>query len=68
MQKLLLTTQEAADIIGICRTRVYDLLRAGELESIRIGRSRRIPTAALEDFIARLRAQDNDYFDEPQSA
>jgi excisionase family DNA binding protein len=61
MDKLLLTTEEAAEIIGICRTKVYHLIRTKQLESVRIGGSRRIPAVALEDFVHRLRDQDDNY-------
>ncbi len=48
--KLLLTVPEAVDQLGIGRTRFYELLRRGEIVSIRIGRLRRVPAKALEDF------------------
>lgn len=56
-QPLLLTAEQAATALAICRTKVYELLRSGELESVQIGASRRIPTAALEDYVQRLRDQ-----------
>jgi excisionase family DNA binding protein len=52
---LLLTPEQAATCLAICRTKVYELLRQGELESVRIGSSRRIPTAALAEYVQRLR-------------
>ncbi len=57
MTKLLLTPEEAGAVLGVGRTKVYELLREGVLESVRIGASRRIPTAALEEYVAFLRAQ-----------
>ena len=56
VDKLLLTTTEAADALGICRSKLYELLRAGRLESVRIDGSRRVPAAVLEEFVSRLRA------------
>jgi excisionase family DNA binding protein len=53
--QLLLTAEQAAATLAICRTKVYDLLRKGELESVRIGTSRRIPYAALTEYVQRLR-------------
>ncbi len=53
---LLVTPEQAAIRLAICRTKVYELLRKGELESVRIGSSRRIPAAALADYVQRLRA------------
>ena len=49
--KLLLTAVEAAERLGISRTKVYELMAAGTLRSIHIGRLRRVPADALRDFI-----------------
>ena len=58
MEPLLLRPEEAAGILGIGRSRIYELLAAGELPVVRIGRFRRIPVAALrvwiEDRVVRL--------------
>jgi excisionase family DNA binding protein len=52
---LLLTPEQAATCLAICRTKLYELLRTGDLESVRIGSSRRIPAAALAEYVQRLR-------------
>lgn len=57
MEKLLLTPEETAEVMGIGRSKVYELLREGALESVRIGGSRRVPTAAVEEYVRRLRGQ-----------
>lgn len=57
MDKLLLTPPEAATILGVGRTKLYELLRSGALDSIRIGASRRIPAPAVEAFVAALTAR-----------
>ena len=49
--KLLLTAVEAAEQLTVSRTKVYELMAAGTLRSIRIGRLRRVPIDALRDFI-----------------
>ena len=54
MDKLLLSPIEAAAHLGIGRSKVYELMRLGQLRSVKIGASRRIPQAALDDFIAAL--------------
>ena len=46
MEKLLLTPEEAAAALGICRSKLYELLQAGVIESVHIGASRRIPVTA----------------------
>lgn len=49
--------REAADLLGISRSSLYVLLARGDVASIYIGASRRITTAALDGFVARLEAQ-----------
>ena len=51
---LLLTIAEVAQFLRISRSRVYELLSAGVLRSVKIGSSRRIPRAEVEQFVARL--------------
>lgn len=53
---LLLRPEEAAGVLGIGRSTLYELLAAGALESVLIGKSRRVPVAALADYVAGLRA------------
>ena len=52
---LLVTAREAGQILGVSRTTVYELIAAGELESVHIGRSMRVPVATLQDYVVRLR-------------
>jgi excisionase family DNA binding protein len=52
--RLLLTVEEAADRIGICRSSMFKLIREGDIISVKVGRLRRVTPAALEDFVARL--------------
>jgi excisionase family DNA binding protein len=54
--RLLLTVEEAADLIGICRSNMFKLIRRGEVKSVKVGRLRRIPPAALEDYVRQLSA------------
>ena len=53
MDKLLLRPVEAAEAIGIGRSKIYELLASGELPSIRIGSSVRVPVDALRAWIDR---------------
>ncbi len=59
MDKLLLTPAEAADALGIGRSKVYELMRAGTLPSIRIDSWRRVPLEDLTALVARLRGTGN---------
>ena len=54
---LLLRPEQCAQATNLSRTVIYELLATGELESVRVGRSRRVPAAALESFVERLREQ-----------
>ena len=52
--RLLLTVEVAAERLSISRTRMYALIKSGEVASVRVGRLRRVPVAALDAFTARL--------------
>lgn len=52
--RVLLTVEEAAHQLGIGRTKAYDLISTGELESVQIGRLRRVPISAITEYAARL--------------
>ncbi len=54
MEKLLLSPSEAAEALSIGRSKLYELLADGQLESVRIGACRRIPLAAVMDYVLRL--------------
>ena len=53
---LLLSIQEAGRALGIRRSKMYELIAAGELETVHIGRAVRVPVDAVEEFVARLRS------------
>jgi excisionase family DNA binding protein len=50
----LLRVEEAAEWLGLGRTKAYELVYRGTLPSVTIGRSRRVPVAALEAFVHQL--------------
>jgi len=54
---LLLTPEQAAERLGIGRSKVYELIGTGELESVKIGRLRRVPVDALTAFVEHLRKE-----------
>jgi excisionase family DNA binding protein len=54
---LLVRPEDAARVLGVGRTKVYELMRSGALRSVRVGGLRRIPVAALDEFVARLEAE-----------
>jgi excisionase family DNA binding protein len=58
MTRLLLTVPEAAEALAISRSKLYELLAAGLVRSVRIDGSRRIPIEALETYVAHLLEQE----------
>jgi excisionase family DNA binding protein len=57
VEKLGYGIEEAAGRCGWGRTTMCDLIRRGEVESIKVGRRRIIPHDALVAFLDRMRAQ-----------
>ncbi|MCW3845976.1 helix-turn-helix domain-containing protein [Sphingomonas sp. LB-2] len=45
----------AARMIGISRSKFYELLSSGDIEAVKLGRSTLIPVASLKAFIEALR-------------
>ncbi len=46
---------DAARMIGVGRTKLYELISQGEVEAIKIGKATRITTASLHELIRRQR-------------
>lgn len=53
--RLTFSVEEAADVLGIGLTMAKQLIRTGELRSIKIGRRRLVAWADLEAFVERCR-------------
>jgi excisionase family DNA binding protein len=56
MDRLLLTPVEAAQALGIGRTKVYELIATGRLRSVRLDGCRRVTPDDLAAFVAQLSA------------
>jgi excisionase family DNA binding protein len=55
-EKVWLRVPEAAELLGLPRTRAYELIQQGELPAVRIGeRSIRVNRAELERFLLESR-------------
>ena len=55
-EKVWLRVPEAAELLGLPRTRAYELIQRGELPAVRIGeRSIRVNRAELERFLLESR-------------
>lgn len=51
-EALLVSIRQAADMLAISRSSIYNLIDADQLKPIRIGRSVRFPVEQLERFVA----------------
>jgi excisionase family DNA binding protein len=48
---------EAARVLSISRTVIYELIRSGRLRSVKEGRTRLIPASAVAEYIALLESE-----------
>lgn len=55
-EPLLVRVEEAARLLSLSRSTIYEMLDAGELPSVRRGAARRIPVAALRAWVERQTA------------
>jgi excisionase family DNA binding protein len=53
----LVTIALAGRLLGVGRSTAYELVAAGELEVVHIGRAARVPVAAVDAYVERLRAR-----------
>lgn len=54
MERVLLTVPEVAEALQVGRCTVYDLVRTARLESVKIGKLRRVRPEALREFTQRV--------------
>jgi excisionase family DNA binding protein len=54
MDKLLYRPKEAAQVLGIGRAKLYDLMNAGKIRSVKDGGMRFITLDALLDYVRQL--------------
>jgi len=57
VNKLLLRPEEAAHVIGVGRSKMYELMASGVVKSVKIGVLRRVPVTALEEHVDGLVTQ-----------
>ena len=57
VEPLLLTALQVAQLLAVGRTSVYGLITAGDLETVHIGRSMRIPADSVHAFVALRRSR-----------
>ena len=56
VEPICVRVNDAARMIGVGRTKLYELISSGELETIKIGKATRITTASLHRLVERNRA------------
>jgi len=54
--RLAYRVSEVATLVGLSRSKTYLLIASGELPSVKIGGSRRVPADALRQWLARQAA------------
>ena len=57
--RVMLTAEQAAAVLGIGRTNMFALIKRGEIESVKVGRLRRVPADAIDAYTERLSAEQN---------
>ena len=59
MSRILYPTDEVAQQLGVGLTTAKALIKSGELRSVKIGRSRRVPADALHEYVQQLDREQN---------
>ncbi len=49
---VLYSVEEAAEALRLSRSRIYELIRSGKLRTVKAGRRRLVPVAALAEFVS----------------
>jgi excisionase family DNA binding protein len=57
MDQLLYRPKQAAKVLDISRDKLYDLIRAGRITSVKDGRARFITADALAAYVSQLEAE-----------
>lgn len=50
----LYTVEDATHVLRLSRAELYEQMSAGRLRFVKVGRARRIPSAAIAEFVALL--------------
>lgn len=53
VEPICVRVNDAARMIGVGRTKLYELISNGELETVKIGKATRVTTASLHDLVRR---------------
>ena len=55
VEPICVKVNDAARMIGVGRTKLYELIASGEIEAVKLGKSTRIMTARLHELVMRQR-------------
>jgi len=55
--KVLVSVEEAAAMLSLGRTLVWELVRKKELRSVKVGRTRRILVSSVHEYVEKLMTQ-----------
>jgi excisionase family DNA binding protein len=64
-QRLTVTVEEASAALGISRSRTYEVIRRGEIPTIRLGGRLLVPWAELTGLVERRRSGSPDHPEQP---
>lgn len=56
VEPICVRVNDAARMIGVGRTKLYELISSGELETVKIGKATRVTTASLHKLVERHQA------------
>ena len=51
---ILVSVADAAQMLSIGRTAAWELVRKQKIKSVKIGRTRRVPVSAVQEYVQRL--------------
>lgn len=54
MEQLLLSINDAADCLGVGRTKIYELVASGDLTLVKLGRKSLITDTSIKGLVARI--------------
>jgi excisionase family DNA binding protein len=56
-EPILVTVLEAAEMLGLGRSTIYELFKSGEIKFVRIGKAVRVPVHEVREYVQRLEAE-----------
>ncbi|MFF1557701.1 helix-turn-helix domain-containing protein [Streptomyces sp. NPDC058279] len=57
LERRLHRVEEAATLLGVKRSTVYEQIRMGRLRTVRVGRRRLVPTEYIDEYVELLKTE-----------